>query len=1098
MFHRDTFRLIKKTYKRFLTIFMMVLIGVAFMVGLLATPVAMRNSVDDYYDEKNFMDVQLYSSYGFDDEDVKVLSEAHNVEEVFASKFIDVLGHSGEASYVTRVQELNSNLNQFELISGRMPTKEGEALALGSASFGTVFKEGDKVTLYLEDSDLSENLKNLEYTIVGTVRSPQYMASTKETSTLKNLDLSTVIYVDNDDFKDDFYKSVFVTFKDGRSLVAFTDEYKDFIETNVEDLRLVIDKQQDNRKEKIIDDIEKEIADGQKELDEKRAEAQKEIDDGFDALEDAKVQIMFGEAQVAANSKMLESAYAEIQKNEALINESRQQLADGRKMVEEQSGKPFDVAYKEAELAYNMYVTLEGVKDAVGDGTTINEAIDNNQKEVLELQAENIRLNAKIVELELMGGDQAEIDKLKLEVVSNESRIRFLNTVTVVLKAIDPDKLNMTISEILAELDKAANGSVKDSYLAMRMIIDGEKQLEQGQIQLDAAKLQYESGYSQLEAARSDLYYAKDMYDSGFAELVKGQQTLDDEIEKAQIEINKGRQQLEELPEASWMVLDRDMHYSTAMYDANVVQMEKISKIFPLLFFLVAALVCMTTMKRLIEEQRSQIGVFSALGFSKQAIISKYIIYALSASVLAAIVGIFVGLPIFPPVIYSCWKLMYDLPDLINGLPISAAIVGTLSFSTLMVLVTYIVTRMSLNECPAQLMRPKAPKNAKPVMLEKLHFIWNRLNFTSKVTVRNLFRYKSRFFMTVIGVAGCTSLLVLGFGLKDSINSVITKQFSEVFKFNEIVKLDDYHYTEEVIDAIEDQNKIDEIVPYMNYASKVYTEDETNSNKTISVYVVESKDADDIFGLRNRKTGEELELGNAVLVSEKFAQINNINAGDYITIESANGIKERVRVADICENYLNNYLYISSEYYDDVFGETIHYNEIGVITKDDAKINVDGIEHIESVGDFTNIISTYTSMIDALNIIVYVIILCAGSLAFVVLVNLTEVNISERIREIATLKVLGFNDKEVNQYIFKEILLLTIIGAVIGLPLGNLELGLVLNIINMDIILFVVDILPISYIYGFAITMVFAIIVLISMRKPLRNVQMVESLKSVE
>ena len=1098
MFHRDTFRLIKKTYKRFLTIFMMVLIGVAFMVGLLATPVAMRVSVDQYYDDKNFMDVQLFSSYGFDDEDVEVLKNSANVEDVFASKFVDVYAHAGETSYVTRVQEIDANLNQFELISGRMPNSPNEALTLGSASFGTVFKEGDTITVYLEDGDLSENLECLEYKIVGTVKSPQYMASTKETSTLNNLDLSTVIYVDNDNFKDDFYKSVFVKFKGAEDLVSFTEEYNDFIETNKEDLQLVINQQQDNRKEKIIDDIEKEIADGEKELEEKRAEAQQQIDDGFKELEDAKVQILFGQAQISANEKMVSSGEAEIARNEELINTSRNQLAEGRKQVEEQSGKSFEEASKEVDLAYHMYVTLESVRDFVDDGKTIAEAIEQNEAEVNQLMADNLALNAEIVRLELIAADPAEIEALRVEVRANETRINYLNTVNGILNAIDIEFVNSTINEVLKALDEKANGSVKDSYMAIQMIISGEKQLAEGEVQLEAAKKELASAKELLADARSEIYYAQAMYDDGFKELVKAQQTLDDEIEKAQIDINKAKQDLNELPEATWMVLDRSMHYSTTMYDANVVQMEKISRIFPLLFFLVAALVCMTTMKRLIEEQRSQIGVFSALGFSKSAIISKYIIYALTASIFASLVGIFVGLPIFPPVIYTCWKLMYDLPELINGLPISAAIVGTLSFSTLMVLVTYVVTRMSLKECPSQLMRPKAPKNAKPVLLEKVPFIWKRLNFTSKVTVRNIFRYKSRFFMTVIGVAGCTSLLVLGFGLKDSINSVITKQFSEVLKFDQIVKVDDYHYSDEVLEAIEDKNDIEEIVPYMNYSSKVYFDGNTNSNKTISVYVVENKNADDIFGLHDRKSGEELELGNGVLVSEKFASINDISAGDYIEIESSNGLKQKVRVDAICENYLNHYLYISSEYYESVFNENIHYTELAVISEDAKAIDVNGIEHVESVSDFTNIISTYTSMIQALNIIVYVIILCAGSLAFVVLVNLTEVNISERIREIATLKVLGFNNHEVNQYIFKEILMLTIIGACVGLPLGNLELGLVLNIINMDIILFVVDILPISYLYGFAITMVFAIIVLISMRRSLRNVQMVESLKSVE
>lgn len=1096
MFRLDTLRLIKKTVKRFLTIFLMVFIGVSFMVGLLSTAPIMYKSVDDYYDEYNFMDVQLYSSYGFDDKDVQAIKDTDEIDKIFASKFVDVFASYKDLTFVTRVQELESDVNQFELLSGRLPKEANEALIIGDEDFNTLIPEGETLTLFLEDGELDESLKLSKYKVVGTARSGQYMANQLETSNLNNLDIQNVIYIPNENFVADYYTSVYVTFKDSKSYTSFTKKYKDFIKENIKELEDTAELQQDHRKNEIIKEIEDEIKKGEAELNKETSSAQQQIDDGRKKLEDAYIQLLVGEATFATNEKQIEAGYKEIEKNTVLLNNAKKQVDDGVKQVESETGKPFDEAYQSIEMLHSLYTVIESIANDENSTLTIKERIDANKKEISSLEAQNAKYELEKIRIQMSGGNQSQLDELDKKIEDNNTKIDDLNEENAVLNIVLTMFNNTTLSSVLTMLDDLAGGNVKDSYKSLKELYDAKKQVEDGLAQIESAKAELDAGKKQLDEGKKELEKGRKDYESGLLELNKAQLKLDTEVEKARIEIEKGKQQLAELPDAGWIILDRESHYSSLLYDNNATQMNKIGTIFPLLFFAVAALVCMTTMKRLVDEQRSQIGIFSALGFTKNQVIGKYVMYSFMSSLPASILGMFFGIPTFPVVIYVCWRLMYNLPAMKLYLPVHAGVIGVASFTLLMMIVTYFVAKESLGEMPSQLMRPKAPKKAKKVFLEYIPFIWNKLSFTSKVTARNLIRYKSRFFMTVLGVVGCTSLLVLGFGIKDSISQIIDIQFRDIFQYEYSITLNDYLDFEEMYELIDDDKNIDEAIPHISYASKVYLEDE----KTTTVYVVDEDDYEDFVNLRTRVKKEKIELDDGVVISEKFAKTNNLKVGDSITIESSHGIKKEVEIAGICEMYFQHYLFMTTQEYEKTFNETVRYDLIAINAEDGEEFieDYENCELVKSITDFETMKNRFQSMIEALDIIVVVILLASGSLAFVVLVNLTEVNISERIREIATLKVLGFFDGEVNSYIFKEILLLALIGAVAGLPVGKGMLGLVMNIIDMEMLMFGNDIKLMSYVYGFVITMGFAIIVLLSMKGSLKKVEMVESLKSVE
>ena len=1165
MFHKDTFRLIRKTLKRFVTIVLIVLIGVAFMVGLMSSAPTMKYSVDRYFDQSNFMDVQLFSSYGFDDRDIEVLEKAPQIQDVYPTRFIDVFAKRGDSSVVTRVQEFDSDINQLTLVDGRMPTAAGEALALGSSSFGSVYSVGDSVKLFLEEDDLSESISRDEYKIVGIVRTPQYMASSRETSTLNNLNLDTVIFVDDNDFVADYYTSVYLTLTGARQYQSFTDQYKDYVQDNLDALKKTFKAQEVIRRDETIREVMQEIEDGEKEMEEEIAKAQKEIDDGRQELEDAYIQILVAEAQIESSLKQIEEGEKELAKGEKELAEGEKKLNEAKKQVEEETDMSFDEAATTIKTAYGVYLLAEQMGSEENNATVqeelaakkaqrsqlqsenttltaenlsltmqINQLESDNQNletenqtlnsEIVALEEENIQLEADGKTEEIAANNlkieanRAKVEANELKIQLNNTEIESLNNTKTAnsrkitanneeieqldeeissLESISGFMGNAMLKEIPDRINDMFGGDIKGAYNGILQIEEADSEIQRAKKQIEEGKAELIAGKEQIAEAEKQIADGRREYEKGKKELEDGQKELDEEREDARIELAKARQELEELPDAEWMVLGRDSHYSTYMFENNATQMGKIGKVFPLLFFLVAALVCMTTMKRLVDEQRSQMGVFSALGFSKVKITGKYVIYALVASLLGSVIAIPIGMAAFPTVIYFCWRLMYDLPDMVLTMPASIAVLGVCSFTLLMVVVTALVAYGVLKENPSRLMRPKAPRNAKKVFIEHIPFIWQRLSFTSKVTARNIIRYKSRFFMTVIGVAGCTSLLVLGFAIKGSISQVVSIQYGDIVTYDTTITLEESDYMQSVKDLLEKDSNVEKTVPFMSYSSMAYLEED---DKTIQVYVLEEDTVADAFDLRTRHGKDPLSVEKGVIISEKFSKLYGLSAGDEITIESANGIKKQVEIEGVCEMYTQHYLFISEEMYEDTFEETVKYDSIAVTSTDSADViaryeNVDGVK---TVADFTAMKATFNNMFDSLDIIILVITVVAGSLSLVVIMNLTEVNISERIREIATLKVLGFNNGEVYSYIFKEVFILSLIGTIIGLPLGKLELVFVMDIIDMEMVMFSTVVQPTSYIFGFVITIVFTLFVIMLMRKTLRNVEMVESLKSVE
>ena len=549
----------------------------------------------------------------------------------------------------------------------------------------------------------------------------------------------------------------------------------------------------------------------------------------------------------------------------------------------------------------------------------------------------------------------------------------------------------------------------------------------------------------------------------------------------------------EKQPGENWYVLDIDSNVGFYQYEQDTQRIDNVAKVFPLVFFIVAVLICLTTMTRMVEEERSQIGTLKALGYNDISIMFKYILYAALATIIGSMIGVAIGYRILPDLCFEMYKNMYRLGN------IKLSYYSSLTFQGMMIALlctlgaTIYTCRKTLKESPANLLRPVAPPPGKRVLLERIKLVWNHLSFSYKVTVRNVFRYKKRFLMTIIGIAGCTGLILAGFGLKDCIVKMVPHQYEEIFTYQAKIHLNE-EKTDETIDKIKENKKIKNI---LEVQEESVTIDNKNTNQSVTL-VIPKDDPKEFIKLQNRKTKEQYDLTDGLIITEKLAKLLEVEENDILKFSGTDTYKEKV--AHITENYLFHYIYLPKTSY-----KKDEYNTLLIKTKSmtekEEKALANELKEIPGISSITFTSSTRHVFDDTMDSFAYVsliLIVSAGALAFVVLYNLSSVNISERRRELATIKVLGFYDKEVYQYINRENTILTLIGILLGLGIGNILTMYIIKTCEIDMLMFDTTIAWPSYLYAILITMSFAILVNIILYFSLKKIDMIESLKSIE
>lgn len=1078
MLIKDTLREIKKSLGRFMSIFAIVAIGVAFFAGVKASAPVMKYSADRYYDETNLMDIRVLSSLGFNAADVEKIRQIKGIEGIFPTHTLDVLVKTGTIENVVKVMTLPSDrsmdnldyMNQAVIVEGRLPEKINECVIETSRMANLGVDIGDTITLESgDDTDLAETLKTTDFVVVGKVKTSFFLSYQKGSSSIGDGSIATFIMIPELAFDMNIYTDLFLTIKGAKAENSYEDAYFELSDPIKEQLEALGKIQAPLRGKEVKDDAYHQYNDGLNSYYRNKSQAEIEVYNARAQLNSSYFDLIDGELKLNQSQLDFDQTMRE---NQSLIDEGWRQYNDGHSQYELEL-ETFNS--KKAEVMDQVKQLLDGIKT---------------------LEAKQIELNDQLKQIE---------EALASGMLPAQQVALLQGQRTELLAGIK------TVNEQLETLN--------EQYLPI------QGQLDEGQALLDGAKAQLETTEKTLKAneealsqaqttAKSEFASAKVViddgwkaYDSGLIELENSIKIMDEKFLDAREELEKAEEDILALEDGEWFVLDRESHYSYMDYGSAADRMAAIAKIFPLFFFLVAALICLTTMTRMVDEQRDTIGTLKALGYGKAMIAMKYLSYAFLSSIGGSILGVIIGFVIFPLVIYNAWNIMYELPAAsLLFLPDLAFQAGAAAIAITMI-ATFMAVNKELVETPALLMRPKAPKNGKRIFLERIPLIWKHLSFSKKVTARNLFRYKKRFFMTVIGISGCTALLVAGFGIQDSIGDIVPKQFSEIQNYDMSIQYDDKLNVVEKEDVAKEIREIEEVSDLMEISQDNGTVTIKGKEQTVRILVPMDIDKFKEFTALRTRVGHTpvaiLETG--AVISEKMASDLGIKVGDTFKCMNSDDVTKEILVTGIVENYIEHYVYMSMDSYKATYGLTPKAtNMIAKVDELDEKLEnrlgteINAIDNVASISFYRGVADQFNDMIKSLGIVVVVLIISAGLLAFVVLYNLTNVNISERVREIATIKVLGFYDNEVSTYVFRENLILSFIGSLCGLILGTGLHRLIMSLAELDSVMFGRSILLQSYVLSVAITMFFSWIVAKVMYYKLVKIPMVESLKSVE
>ena len=1051
---KDTAREIWRTKSRFVSIFAIVMLGVGFFAGIKSTSPDMKLTAEEYFKASHLMDYRLVSTYGFDEDDVQNVKKLDGVKGVMPQYSKDFLTLVGENELVLKTYSVNGktvendaedNLNRPRLIEGRYPEKSGECVIETGASVPASFKIGSEITLYNGDNTpISDTLKTDTYTIVGVVESPLYISYERGTSTIGNGSVNSYIFLPEEDYKLDVYTDLYVTVKNTESLSPFSDEYSDAVSKYENTLKDAATTSIRGRYDSIVSEAEDKLADAKQQLKEGEDKQASELADARKKIADGKREYETG-----------------LEKYQFQYREFRDKIANGRTQIN-QAKKELEKQSKELQQLNQLYESVQALVLTAVPGQSFTP-----EQEIIVKQSANLDEN-------------------------------FPNLLTAAIVFEDPNAsvaLHSALDQTKAEIDNATL-TLKN---AETEISQKEKSLNEQEAE---GEKQFTSSKKELDKAESDLAQAEKDY-------IKGKEESDKKLADAREEIKRGERELKKLSSPKVYLFDRNDNVGYSGFESDADKIDAISKIFPVFFIFVAALVCLTTMTRMVEEQRTGIGTLKALGYGKIAIAMKYLAYALIASFFGSVLGLLAGFQIFPHVIYNAYRILYHLPSLIAPFRWDYAIWCTTVSVVCTGAATLLACYTELSTHPSQLMRPKPPKNGKRVFLERFTWFWSKIGFIRKVSIRNFFRYKKRVLLTVTGIAGCTALMLTGFGLKDSISNIVTKQYDQIFLYD-VMTVYDSEADEEELKELDQTLAAQPAVKGRLYAQQLDVDVSGSSgNKTIDSYLMipaDSNSLDEYITLSPRGSQERLSLGkDGVIITEKLSNLLGVEVGDSVKIKDSNGQVVEAPVSGISENYLFHFIYMSPETYRTLFGEASVPNVIMMNLNTDDSQQLDILSGAILENDSVLRISyskdngkTFSNMMESLNSVIFVLILSAGALALVVLYNLTNINVNERIRELATLKVLGFYDKEVSSYINRENTASSILGVLIGLLLGIFLHHFVVATAEVEIVMFSRDILPLSYLLAAVLTLAFTWIVNFLLHFKLKKINMVESLKSVE
>ena len=1012
---KDFWREIKHTKSRFFSIMILVALSVAFLSGLKATAPDMKQTGDNYLDSLHLADIQVLSTLGLTEDDIDAIRAQKNIENAEGEYVLDAFASSGGAEAVVKVLSLsNQGINDVLLREGRMPARADECVVEENMLELLDISIGDTITLE-PDSKLDDALAGEEYTVVGTIRSPVYIAVERGTSTIGSGTVKAYLYLPREAFTLDYYTAAYARVSGAAEMTAFYDEYDDYIDSVIDALEPFGDERAALRHDSLVAEATEKLDDAQRELDDAKAEADEELGKAERELSDARKKLDDGWRDYRDGQQELKDSRAELDEAYQSLQDGEQEYADG-------------LAQYEASLR-----ELEDRKTAAGAGM------------------------AAVTDPAALAAMQEQLEQAQQQ-----------------------------LDEAKAQLD-AARAELDDGWKAYD---DGEEK--------------YADGAQRLADAYRDLQQGEKDYRKGQREYEDGKAEADEKIADAQVKITDARREVADIESCEWYLFSRSYNPGYTGFGQDAERMANLASVFPVIFFLVAALVCLTTMTRMVEEQRVQIGSLKAMGYSGLAISRKYLFYGLLPSLTGGVFGLVIGYILFPKMIFTAYQIMYQMPDIeLRAYP-GISVFSVLAAVACTTVATLWACLATLRETPASLMRPRTPKAGKRVFLEYIRPLWKRMSFTHKVTARNLFRYQKRFWMTVIGIGGCTALIIAGFGLRSSLLFTMSRQYDDLFHYSGQVALSD-NVLDDERQAVEDFLAGDDrIVNYVPCAASSATVTTSGYSTTAYIEVMEADEIGKVVDLFDYKSGDPITMGDeGVYIDQKLSELLKVSVGDTFFLDG--DVRGDVTVAGIYEHYTGHFIYMTPGYYENALhadGEPNAY--LLNFTSDDTDtcnaifeklLDMSGVATTSRMRDTQD---TYMHSMERVDFVVVIIILAAAALAMVVLFNLSNINITERQRELATIKLLGFYDNEVSAYVYRENIVLTVFGILMGCFMGHwLHIYLVRST-EIDLMMFGRQTEWTAYVYAAILTMLFSVAVNILAHFRMKKIDMVESLKSAE
>ena len=1214
---KDFWREIGHTRSRFFSIMILVALSVAFLSGLKATAPDMKHTGDDYLDSLHLADIQVLSTLGLTDEDIAALRAQDKIEDAEGEYVIDAFASSDSLDAVVKVLSLTDRgISDVLLREGRMPERADECVVEENMLSLMSISIGDTITLTPGD-DLSDALAQDTYTVVGTVRSPVYLAVERGTSTLGSGTVKAYLYLPREAFTLDYYTAAYVRVSGAEEMTAFYDDYDDYIDDVIDSLEDFGDARAILRHDELVDEATEKLDDAQKELDDAKAEADKELGDARKELADARKELDDGWKEYDDGKQELADSRTKLDDAKAELEDGEQEYADGVKKYDqavrdyEKGQKDYADGVKDYEKGAQQLADgeseLEAGKEKLDEGQKQLDALGNTVAGALQNDPNYAGVTGGTIIDELGRGDEntaaatdAALDKMRAQLEGGIAQAQQglakidagIEQCDEVLAQIDaaleqlstlPDseevaakraelvqqrakpaaqrsalvqqrgKVSAQLSELqsqLAALSTVSSGSIAANKQQLdqgradyesgkqqlsagyRDLRDGKKELDKAKKELDEAPQKLADAKQELADARKELddgwkeYYdgeekyadgEKELADAyreltdgekdyreGLREYEDGKAEADEKIADAEEKIADARRKVADIESCEWYLFSRSYNPGYTGYGQDAERMANLASVFPVIFFLVAALVCLTTMTRMVEEQRVQIGSLKAMGYSGLAISRKYLLYGLLPSLTGGVFGLVIGYILFPKMIFTAYQIMYQMPNIelrayggISAYSLLAAVACT-------TLATLWACLATLRETPASLMRPRTPKAGKRVFLEYIKPLWRKMSFTHKVTARNLFRYQKRFWMTVIGIGGCTALIIAGFGMRSSLLFTMSRQYDDLFHYSAQVTLSSNVLPEErqaVEDFLAGDSHVVNDVPCTASSATVIT---SSYSTTAYVEVMEADEIGKVIDLLDCKTGEPITMEDTgVYIDQKLSELLKVSVGDTFFLDG--DARGDVTVAGIYEHYTGHFIYMTPSYYE----QTLHADSepnayLMNFTSDDTDtcnaifeklLSMNGVVTTSRMRDTQD---TYMHSMERVDFVVVIIILAAAALAMVVLFNLSNINITERQRELATIKLLGFYDKEVSAYVYRENIVLTVFGILMGCFMGHwLHIYLVRST-EIDLMMFGRQTAPSAYVYAAILTMLFSVLVNVLAHFKMKKIDMVESLKSAE